>query len=169
MDYKHLIQYEVGMVPKDTAFEISINRAQNWYNLLAEQRMRLMYFFVLILAGNMALVGSTYEKAPPFLLILVGIELSLVSVIFKLLDRRTAEMVKLAERALVKLEENLVSITGVGEMALIGNHEKRKAPSYRQLFNVLFLFGVIVGFGLIIFGGRLLLPALWEQMMAPGS
>jgi hypothetical protein len=89
----------------DKFFEIAVNRAQSWYNLLAEQRMRLMNFYVVILAASAALAGSMNGGLVSPLALLSGLGLTVISIVFKLLDRRTSEMIKVAEKALSILEK----------------------------------------------------------------
>lgn len=132
-------------VDGEKMFEIAFERSQNWYNLLANQRMMLMNFFLLILAANFALIGTAFEKSNPLLFLLTSVELLVISIVFKLLDRRTAEMIKICELALIQLESHIVKETGIAEMALIDGHNVKKTLSYRILFNIIFTLGVCLG------------------------
>lgn len=120
-------------------FEVAVDRAQNWYNVQAEQRMRLMYFYVVLLAGNLAFLGTALNANNRLMTVLVGIGLVFWSIVFKLLDRRTSGMIKIAEAALQKLEDKIAEEIHIPEMRLIANHELNKHFSYRLLFNVLYL------------------------------
>ena len=136
------------MFPADgdlNMFDIAVDRAQNWYNVQAEQRMRLMYFYIVLLAGNLALLGAASNGNNRSMMLLVGIGLIFLSAVFKLFDRRTAVMIKIAEAALRKLEEKIADETQISEMRLIDNHEMSNSISYRLLFNALYIFGTILG------------------------
>ena len=93
-------------------FEVAVDRAQNWYNVQAEQRMRLMYFYVVLLAGNLAFLGTALNANNRLMTVLVGIGLVFWSIVFKLLDRRTSGMIKIAEAALQKLEDKIAEEIG---------------------------------------------------------
>jgi hypothetical protein len=70
-----------------------------------------------------------------------------VSVIFNLLDLRTRELIRAAERVIDEIETHLEAGVGASiRLVLLPSKANRKAPSYRNLVNALTLLGV-VGFG----------------------
>lgn len=131
-------------------FEIAVQRAQNWYNVLAEQRMKLMNFYVILIVGNLALFGGAIAASNSLAISLIGLELSILSVVFKLLDRRTAKLIKISEAALEKLEARLAAETQIPEMMLIHHHESEGSYSLRVLFNVIFFTGFALGMLIIV-------------------
>lgn len=127
----------------------AIARAMSWFQIHADQRLKLMNFFVILLAGSLALFGSAIDGDNYILEIMVGASIMVITFVFKNLDRRTASLIKDAERALNVLDGRIASDLNMNEIKLIAASEMKKGIfSYRQSFNFLFA----LGYGLAIFG-----------------
>ena len=120
----------------------AIARAMSWFQIHADQRLKLMNFFVILLAGTLALFGSAINGNNYLLEIVVGATIMVITFVFKNLDKRTASLVKDAENALRVLEGRMASNLNMNEIKLIEAAEIKKGFfSYRQSFNFLFALG----------------------------
>ena len=124
----------------------ALTRSLNWFQIHADQRMKLMHFYVILLAGSLALLGTTIKDKNFTVEFIVGATLVIITYIFKNLDRRTAALVKDAERALAELDKRFATELELEAIELVAAAEKGKgALSYRQSFNHLFLLGCTIG------------------------
>jgi hypothetical protein len=126
-------------------FNSANNYAFKWFEIHAEQRLKVFNFFLIIsgfcVGGFFAALQAENRLAASVI--------SIVSVVaaycFKQLDRRTAQLTKLAEdflsQSLGALGEKLKS----DQLNLVLRAEnKRGLWSYRQIFDILFfLFGIL--------------------------
>jgi len=55
--------------------DIALSRAQSWFQIHADQRIKLINFFIILLAGTLALIGSALKDENSILLILAGISI----------------------------------------------------------------------------------------------
>ncbi len=128
----------------------ALARAMSSFQIHADQRLKLMNFFVILLAGSLALFGSAIIGKNYLVEIVVGASIMVTTFVFKNLDIRTASLIKDAEKALNVLEGRMSGELVMDEIKLIAAAEIKKGIlSYRQSYNVLFAMGYVLGsFGL---------------------
>jgi hypothetical protein len=103
-----------------------------------------MNFFVILLAGALALFGAALKEGSSILQIVVGASFFVVTFSFKSLDARTSTLIKDAEIALDALEKRMAIHLEMDEIKLIElASRKRGNLSYRQSFNILFGLGYV--------------------------
>ena len=139
----------------------ALSRAMGSFQIHADQRLKLMNFFVILLAGSLALFGSAIIGENYLVEIVVSVSIMVTTYVFKNLDKRTASLVKDAEKALGVLEQRMSDELGMEEIKLIAAAEikKKYILSYRQSCNILFVLGYVLGcFGLAHGVGGLTLP-----------
>jgi hypothetical protein len=118
-----------------------------WFKVHADQRLKIFNFFVLIAGFSIGGFFTCLQIKSALAATTVAFLLCIICICFKLLDMRTAQLVKHGEQMLsAGLSELGGNVPNVIEMA-----EKRgRVPSYRQIFNVVFLlFGVMSVIGMI--------------------
>ncbi|HDS1554324.1 hypothetical protein U4I37_12885 [Stenotrophomonas maltophilia] len=121
--------------------------AWNYFSIHAAQRMAVFQFYITlvtaIFGGGVLIAGSAENrKWSVFLFILVP----LLSFVFERLDRRTSQMIKKAEAALMELEGN-----GGGSACAIFTKDhafqssEKGGISYSQSFRIVFYAAAILG------------------------
>jgi hypothetical protein len=129
--------------------QISREIGLEWFKIHADQRLRMFNFFLLIAGFCIGGFFTSLQIRSAIAASTVAFLLGAVCICFKFLDRRTAQLLKHGEKllsySLLKLSEGNGDIPNIIELS-----DKRDGvPSYRQVFNVLFLlFGAmsIIGF-----------------------
>ena len=142
-------------------FNNSLARAMGSFQIHADQRLKLINFFVILLAGSLALFVSAIIGENYRVVIVVSVSIMVITLVFWNLDKRTASLVKDAENALDVLEQRMSAKLGMEEIKLIAAAEIKKwgILSYKQSCNILFLLGYSLGcFGLGHGVGGLTLP-----------
>lgn len=132
-------------------------REQAWqyFTLHAGQRMSIFNFYITISIAIVAGIGVFLgiEGTPPLLIIIFGIFLIIFSFVFWGLDKRTQELIHLAEEEILKLENRdanrIISLISIDRI----NTDKRKCRiiSYSTLFKIIYFSFIIFGIILIIF------------------
>jgi len=140
----------------EKAIDIAACRAQEWFKVHAEQRLQLFNFYVVLIAAAVAGFASALEaRLYPFA-IAISVVLLVLTYAFKSLDRRVAELVKIAERAHDKIDELVSERLQIEDVRLAKlSDRKGGTKSYRQAFNIIFLLGVLlalIGGGLAVSG-----------------
>ena len=130
----------------------ALTRSMGWFQLHADHRMKAMKFYVILLAGALAVIASSFKDNNVLLQLAIGISIATITYVFKNLDRRIASLIKDAEEALRAVEHLLVEKIEIDELNLIDAAENKNGiPSYRESFNILFLLGyALAGFVTII-------------------
>jgi hypothetical protein len=140
-------------VTKDSQLErlkLSKEIGIEWFKIHADQRLRLFNFFILVagfcLGGFFTALQIKSAVAASTVAFLLGI----VCICFKLLDMRTAQLVKHGEKllsySLSKIGETETDVPNIVELS----SKRNCVPSYRQVFNGLFaLFGIMSVVGII--------------------
>jgi hypothetical protein len=127
------------------SYKLASEMAFQWFSIHAEQRLKLLNFFLLIagfcIAGFFAALQAKNHLAAS----VVSILLVCMSYLFKQLDRRTSQLIKHAEDY---LKESLGSVSSElkSQAANFVSRAEQKDGlwSYRQIFNILFfLFGAL--------------------------
>jgi len=127
---------------RNIMFKHALSQAVSWFQIHAEQRLKLMNFFVILLGGTLALLGAAMKDSLYLLEIVTGGSIAVITLTFKNLDRRTSSLVKIAESALKKLEEQIADNLNMSEIKLVAISDvKNGILSYRECFNFLFALG----------------------------
>jgi len=146
----------------DKAVDIAAKRAEEWFKVHADQRLRLFNFYVILVGASVAgFVSALAAEIYPFALVIAGL-LAIATLAFKRLDRRVAELVKVAEGAHDFIDQ-LVSAKLQAPALRIAELSDKKVgtKSYRQSFNVIFTSGAaisVVGAVIAIVSWSKLLP-----------
>jgi hypothetical protein len=126
--------------------------AMKWFEVHAEQRLKLLNFFLIIVGFCIAGYFAALQAKNGFAASIIGLLLTCVCFCFKQLDRRTTQLLKIAEDYLreslhklaVQIDSNTINFIERAE-------QKGSVLSYRQVFNILFwLFGVLGVLGAIL-------------------
>lgn len=126
------------------AIEMAIGRASTWFQIHADQRLKLFNFYVLLFLGLLAGFGTVVKEKLYWLELGIPLLLLVITYSFKQLDRRSAALVKHAECALRELERKLEAASALPEIKLIeAANEKDDVLSYRQAFNLIFFAGAL--------------------------
>ena len=110
---------------------------------------------MLIAAAVAGFASALEARLYPFA-IAISVVLLVLTYAFKSLDRRVAELVKIAERAHDKIDELVSERLQIEDVRLAKlSDRKGGTKSYRQAFNIIFLLGVLlalIGGGLAVSG-----------------
>jgi hypothetical protein len=131
--------------PEVAAAEVA-EFAFKWFELHADQRLKVFNFFLIIagicVAGFFTAMQARNSVAASF----ISIVLILVCFCFKQLDLRTAQLVEIGEDYLRDWLGHKNKIIGSTNVNLIVRADKtRRCLSYRQVFNLLFSLFALVG------------------------
>jgi hypothetical protein len=128
------------------AFKMANEMALKWFEIHAGQRMAMMRFFLIAagfcVAGYMSALQSGNLGAAG----VISLLLICFALLFKQLDRRTAQLVGLAEDFLRSSGTALERELGAPEVNIAAKAEQRGGvPSYRQTFNLIYWFVGLLG------------------------
>jgi hypothetical protein len=134
----------IKTLPAD-AFKTANDLAVEWFKIHAAQRLTVFNFFLIIAGFCVGGFFTALQASNNLAASVIAFVLVVVSFCFKQLDRRTAQLTKLAENY---LEE---SLTALGQQLdsqkinfVLLVEDKHGLWSYRKTFNILFwLFGII--------------------------
>lgn len=130
----------------ELAMELAVERATSWFAIHADQRLKLMNFYLILLGAILAGFVTALEKQLLWLALLLSLVLLVITYCFKQLDRRTAQLIKAAEAALLKIEHAISETVAFDEIKLtLAAENKNGVPSYRRTFNKLFWTGAVLG------------------------
>jgi hypothetical protein len=128
------------------AFKMANEMALKWFEIHAGQRMAMMRFFLIAAGFCVAGYVSALQSSNLGAAALISILLICFSLLFKQLDRRTAQLVKLAEDFLQSSGTALEHVLGVPEINIATKAEQKDGiPSYRQTFNLIYWFVGLLG------------------------
>lgn len=119
----------------DMAFE----HAWSWFQLHASQRLQMVNFWLV----SVAFISTAYVGAVANDLFLVAIGVAvvgaLVSLCFYRLERRTRQLVHLAEPVLLAFQRRLARDTGIPEFEIVGQAETQKVAfsSYGSIIRLM--------------------------------
>ena len=91
----------------EKAIDIALKRAESWFLIHADQRLKLLNFYIVLLAAIVAGSLTTFEKKLYFPLLALAILSLLLTYCFQQLDQRTRQLIKAAEIALAALESEV--------------------------------------------------------------
>jgi hypothetical protein len=123
--------------------KVSLDHAQAWMTLHADQRLRALQFWLIAVAAlTTAYVGTL--RADPVLAAAIAVLGTVLSLGFQRLERRTRELVKRAEDALRPTERRLAELTGIEALQLVEASDKKGEPftSYATVIGTLQLVAV---------------------------
>jgi xanthosine utilization system XapX-like protein len=122
-----------------------------WFKIHADQRLRMFNFFLLVAGFCIGGFFTSLQIKSAIAASTVAFLLGLVCICFKLLDMRTSQLLKHGEKLLESCFLQFEAGSGGSIPNLIKLADQRDGvPSYRQVFNALFLsFGVMAVIGII--------------------
>jgi hypothetical protein len=132
--------------------QVANDLAMKWFEVHAEQRLKLLNFFLIIAGFCVAGYFAALQEKNGFAASTISLLLTCVCYCFKQLDRRTTQLLKLSEdylkeslgRLAVEIDSDTINFVERAE-------EKGSVWTYRQVFNILFwLFGILGIFGAIL-------------------
>jgi hypothetical protein len=130
--------------PFPDGFEVAMNHAWSWFALHSAQRMQMINFYILAMAfltAGYATVAAAGKYSVAVFIAMGGIA---VSGLFNAFDARTRELVRGAEPALIRLEQEFGDAGFVQMDCASRTHVGgRRAPSYRVCVNLLTAAGAI--------------------------
>jgi hypothetical protein len=121
-----------------------------WFKIHADQRLRMFNFFILVAGFCIGGFFTSLQIKSAIAASTVAFLLLSVCICFKLLDQRTAQLVKQGELllgySLSRLGDTDSNIPNVVDLS----NQREGVLSYRQVFNLLFLlFGAMAVIGMI--------------------
>lgn len=146
-----------GVPYEDDAFDATFRAyALKYFEIHAAQRMQAFRFFVIF---SIPVGGAMmhYWNKSDWQSVVLGIVLSVLSVVFWALDKRTCQLVENGEQALKFLDKYLADQDGEPHsLALFARDERIKERqrfniiSYKSCFNVVFALGFFGGLAPIL-------------------
>lgn len=120
-------------------YKLAMEHAWAWFTVHANQRMQLVNFWLIAMAFLTAALASTLGDGRWPIGLVVALAGSLSTAAFHRLDRRTRELVNLAESALLHFQQDLANFAEVPELNIVAasNNHARLLGSYSQI--ILFL------------------------------
>lgn len=116
----------------------ALDHAWSWFSVHATQRMQSFHFFLIATAFLVAAYGAVLEEHPR---VAVGIAVlgAWISYWFNRLEKRTKQLVKAGELALEPLQQRLVDLTGIPDIAMLHAVEEkaRGSSSYAVVINTI--------------------------------
>lgn len=142
-------------MPTAEDLDRALSHSWDWFALHAAQRLQMVNFWLLSVAFLVAAyVGAMVDDQPE---IGVGVATAGVAVTFGFhrLERRTRQLIRLAEVPIASLQANLAAVTGVPslELCAAADREKRSFSSYGDVIRAMqwcigVCFAVAVAFSL---------------------
>lgn len=141
---------KTSLSAKDTSYlSLALSRASLWFQIHADQRMKLIGFYIVLLAGLITGFATALDNEQYLWLYVITVILFVLTFAFKCLDQRVACLLKDAESALDEIEQEIAAHTPLSLIRLTRAAEKKSRKlSYRQAFNL--VFGL--GYWLALFG-----------------
>jgi hypothetical protein len=131
---------------------VALLHAEKWFEIHAGQRLTLLQFYITILAVAIGLLVANINSTAPSGLIITGGFLCLLTLVFKLIDRRVSSLIKDAEWSIDALQTKIAEDSGLQAVRILRRTDARKQTSLRVCFNFLFGLGIIVAVFLIVRG-----------------
>ena len=125
---------------------IATSRAMDWFKIHAEQRMKLFNFYLIILLAMLAGFSAAHEKDLIVVEMMISILVILLSTVFNSLDKRTSQLIKDSEKALMEIDRIIRYHTNISTIELADlASDKRGNESYRESFRTVFIGGLLFG------------------------
>ncbi len=129
---------------------VARDQAWSWFKYHADQRMTLMKFYITVVGfisvGYFVSLTSDYR----WLAAIVALAGIAVSAGFWALDYRTATLIKLGGKVLLKEQEKICTVLGYPEIKIVKLSENDKLKflgSYKKVLRFLFIFMILVSVG----------------------
>ena len=129
------------------------------FEIHAAQRMQSFRFYLILavaIGGGLTQVDLEKEGGA---WVALGVLLTVFSVVFRILEWRTRDLVKISEKALILLDRQEFGSTGTPSPLAIfsrtdylSKRKRRKWVSYRYMLCVMFWLGGVVGIGVALIG-----------------
>jgi len=119
--------------------KLTLDHAWSWFSLHAGQRLQMVNYFFVASAFITAGYANTLSGHRHVLAGFIGIAGVVISLAFERLERRTRELVRIAEPALTQIEARLSEITKITCLNFVERIElpAEKATSYGFVIRVL--------------------------------
>ena len=137
--------------PEIANLEIARDIGLEWFKIHADQRLKVFNFFLLIAGFCIGGFFTSLQIKSSLAASTVAFLLAVACVCFKLLDKRTAQLVKRGETLIsFSLSRMATGVSGGVPNIIDLSNERDGVPSYRQVFNVLFcLFALMAIIGMV--------------------
>jgi hypothetical protein len=112
--------------------------AWNWFKYHAEQRLAMVRFAVLILGAIAAGVGYLHQNKTFFISVLLCIFGIIASYCFLKLDHRTADLIKLGEKALAERENEMAEAVNSETIKMFQHAESLREKNLGTLSKINF-------------------------------
>ena len=131
---------------KGESFRLATDMALKWLEIHASQRMAMMRFFLVTVAVCIGGYLTALHAGNTPGSIAAGCLLACFALLFKQLDRRTSQLLKLSEDALRHSGALLAQELNSGVVDIASRAESKDGvPTYRQTFNLIYWFTGLVG------------------------
>jgi hypothetical protein len=141
------------MEEDEKALESAFQYAWNWFDLHAKQRMQSMQFFLVISGALAAATGASIEGKAYVVALILSVLITILSILFYLVEKRVKNLVKLSESALLKLEEHISRKTQLSDIRLAHRSDAsgETMVTYGKAFGAVFYFFGVAGLAISIF------------------
>jgi hypothetical protein len=144
---KHLMSAAAGTKAEidgldDETFERAIEHSWEWFSLHADHRMRSVNFFIVSVAFLTAAYVTALRFAHPIAGVGVCIAGIFLTICFRGMEIRIAELIKASEAALKPLQAQLAKRTGIDGFKILEIVEPGKIPITRYSKVILALHGI---------------------------
>jgi uncharacterized membrane protein YedE/YeeE len=137
---------------KIESFKLANDMALKWFEIHVSQRLTTMRFFLAVAAFCIAGYLTAFHARNFLASMIIGGLLACFAVLFKQLDRRTAQLIKHSEDVLRFSGGALAKELSAAAVDIATRAEaKDGVPSFRQVFNV--IYGLIGLTGLVGLAG----------------
>lgn len=132
--------------------EAALKHAWDWFALHAQQRMQTVNFFIALEGGLVAGAGYAFKEDAPGLLLVLGLLITLMAVLFMLVEERVKFLIKLSENVLCEEQAYLGRVCATANMEFVRQSDVAapKMPTYGKIFRVMFIAFIVLGLGIAV-------------------
>jgi hypothetical protein len=132
---------------------LAVDHAWQWFVIHATQRMQMLNFWLVSVAFLTAAYVTAVTNQKPQVAVVVAAAGTVLSVLFRRLEVRTRQLVRLGERALSQFQEHMALSTGITEMRILNaaDAEQRPLGSYGTVIKAMQWFVTIAFLGAIAY------------------
>lgn len=146
--------------------KLAVDYAWGWFSMHSSQRMQLINFFIIALTLMMGAYATSVNAGAFGVSAAIALGGAVLAFVFRRLDVRTRELVKVSEPALEEIERRLAERAELSELNFVRIVERPKARwgTYRILLMVatwvaFILFSLGFGFAIVLLIGWAELPS----------
>ena len=116
----------------------------------ADQRLKAFNFFLLLsIFANGGVITAIDKKMNPFLFVIIGVFLILLSILFWITDRRSKGLLWLSVDALLEIEQNFPAKS---QIFRLDKDQRRPFIRYTTAISTLLVSQLVFGIGVTEFG-----------------